>query len=168
MAQSIAVAERDSIDELRTVLQKSRDEGQKTRIRAVIAAKVGGSRSHIAALFSICERSVTNWIKAYNESGTEALRTKVGGRPKGSARWSDDIFQRLVAAIDQEGGYWSIPRMQGWLKEHAEHIVPLVTIWYRVSALGYSYKSARPVPEKGNEEMQAHFKKTALFQYSKR
>ena len=101
---------------------------------------------------------ISAWIKKYNANGIEGLRTKASGRPAGNPKWDSAIFTALTRAIDQ-GGYWSIPRMQEWIaKNHHVHI-PEQTIWFRLDALQYSYKSARPHPAQGNREKQETFKK---------
>jgi transposase len=163
MAHFTPVADRHTIAELRTAMKKSRDEGQKTRLRAIIAAKAGASRNDIVVLLSVSDHSVTNWVGAYNEGGIDALKTNTGGRPKGSGLvWTDDCFTALGKEIDK-GGYWSIPRMQEWLREHHQKDIPEQTVWYRMDKLKYSYKSARPHPVQGNREKQDNFKKTDSF-----
>jgi transposase len=162
MAHFTPVSPRHTIAELRMAMKKSRDEGQKTRIRAILAAKVGSSRNDIVALLSVSDHSVTNWVHAYNEGGLDALKTKVGGRPKGSTVWKDDLFTDLAKEIDK-GGYWSIPRMQAWLQEHKGKDIPEQTVWYRMDQLNYSYKGARPHPMQGNKDKQEAFKKGALL-----
>ena len=158
MAHFTPVEPHHTIAELRAVMKTSRDEGQKTRIRAIVAAKAGASRNDIVALLSVSDHSVTNWVNAYNEGGIEMLKTNVGGRPKGSTVWEEDIFVELAKAIDT-GGYWSIPRMQNWISERYNKAIPEQTVWYRMDRLGYSYKSARPHPVQGNKDTQTSFKK---------
>lgn len=160
MAHFTPVSPRHTVAELQAAVKQSRDEGQKTRIRAIIAAKAGASRNEIVALFSICDHTVTNWVQAYNEGGVEALRTDKGGRPKGTTRWEEDIFTDLAEEIDK-GGYWSIPRMQAWISDRHDKDIPEQTVWYRMDKLNYSYKSARPHPVQGDMEKQASFKKGA-------
>ena len=165
MAHFTSVVPHHTIAELRTALKKSRDEGQKTRIRAIIAAKAGASRNDIVALLSVSDHSVTNWVQAYNDGGITALKTNVGGRPKGTTVWEDEIFIQLTQEIDQ-GGYWSIPRMQAWISAHYQKDIPEQTVWYRMDQLKYSYKSARPHPVQGNKDTQAAFKKGASLRSS--
>lgn len=162
MAHVTPVAAHHTIVELRAAMKQSRDERQKTRIRAIIAAKAGASRNQVVALLSVSDHSVTNWVRAYNAGGIEALKTNVGGRPKGTTRWGDDIFIALAKAVDQ-GGYWSIPRMQAWISTQHHKDIPEQTIWYRMRQLKYSYKSARPHPMQGDKAKQASFKKGASF-----
>lgn len=164
MAHFTPVAPHHSIAELKTAIKRSRDDGQKTRLRAIMAAQAGGTRNDIVALLSVSDHSVTNWVHAYNKGGIDALVTNRGGRPKGSTLWEEDAFTALARAIDQ-GGYWSIPRMQEWLKKHRRKDIPEQTVWYRMDRLGYSYKGARPHPAQGNTERQALFKKGASFRF---
>lgn len=167
MAHFTPVSARHTIAELQSAVKQSRDEGQKTRIRAIIAAKAGASRNEIVALLSVCDHTVTNWVQAYNEGGVEALCTNTGGRPKGTTRWDEDIFTALAKEIDT-GGYWSIPRMQDWISARYDKKIPEQTVWYRMDKLKYSYKSARPHPVQGNKEKQAAFKKGVSSRSSNR
>lgn len=162
MAYFTQVAPYHNIATLKVAIKRSHDEGQKTRLRAIMAAQAGGTRNDIVIMLQVSDHSITNWVHAYNKGGIDALKTNKGGRPKGHAKWSNDIFTDLARAIDK-GGYWSIPRMQEWLKKHKDKDIPEQTVWYRMDQLNYSYKSARPHPYKGNKERQAAFKKGALL-----
>ena len=162
MAHFTPVAPHRTIAELKTAIKRSRDEGQKTRLRAIMYAQSGSSRNDIAGMLSVSDHSITNWVHAYNEGGINALATNKGGRPKGSTVWKDDIFTDLAKAIDK-GGYWSIPTMQKWLTLHHSVNIPEQTVWYRMDQLNYSYKSARPHPVQGSKERQDAFKKRGLL-----
>ena len=160
MAHFTPVAPRHTIADLRTWMKQSHDEGQKTRLKAVIFAQEGLGRNEIVKRLQVSDHSVTNWVQAYNERGVSALATNKGGRPKGNPKWSEVPFDALVHEIDK-GGYWSVPRMMEWLKERYNLLIPEQTIWYRMDKRGYSYKSARPHPVKGDKERQDTFKKGA-------
>jgi transposase len=106
--------------------------------------------------------SVTEWIHRYNEKGTDALVSNKGGRPEGNPKWDQSIFDDLAKEIDK-GGYWSVPRMQAWLKKHKNKEIPEQTVWYRMDQLKYSYKSSRPSPIGGSVEKRDAFKKGASY-----
>jgi len=55
--------------------------------------------------------------------------------------------------------YWSIPKMQKLVEELHGVKVPYETMRMRVKRAGYSYKSNRPSPYKGDAELQEEFKK---------
>jgi|SRR3989338_1266874 len=158
MATSISVVAHDSIEELRAFLARTRDEGHRKRIRAIIRIKEGELRGTVARSLGASRTSLCSWITKYNIHGVAALGPHKGGRPEGNPKWSADIFDALAKEIDK-GGYWSIPRMQEWLITNKKKDIPEQTVWYRMDQLDYSYKGARHHPAQGNKEKQEGFKK---------
>lgn len=146
--------------ELREALRTSRDDAQKTRIRAIIKLTEGGTKTAVAHDLTIGRTALIEWVKHYNKGGVDALIFSKGGRPEGNPKWDKEPFAALAKEIDK-GGYWSIPRMQKWLKEHHHKDIPEQTVWYRMDQLKYSYKSSRPSPIGGDEEKRTAFKKGA-------
>lgn len=158
-SETIALAERDSIAQLRTALRTSIDEAQKTRLRAIIGIKEGTSRREMARILVVSRTSVISWILAYNTGGIPALTMSKGGRPEGNPTWDTAIFDALTKEIDKGGRYWSVPLMQEWIKEKYHKEIPENTVWYHMTDLDYTYKSARPHPMKGDLAKQDAFKK---------
>jgi transposase len=149
----------DSIAHLEGAAKKARDPLLRVRIKAIFLRKSGKTPQQIAESLVVTDRSVTEWINKYNKGGLSALATKQSGRPEGNPKWDSAIFEDLAKEIDK-GGYWSIPRMQEWLKKHKHKDIPEQTVWYRMDQLKYSYKGARPHPVQGDREKQDNFKKT--------
>lgn len=160
MATRTTLRPRTSVKHLRQTLARSDDEAQKTRIRAIISIKEGDTHTEVAQRFCTGRDTIARWVQVYNEGGTSALKMNKGGRPKGNHTWEQSLFTSLVKEVDK-GGYWSVPRMQEWLREHKQQEVPESTVWYHVTRLGYSHKSARPHPYKGDTKKQEVFKKGA-------
>lgn len=156
----ITVTAHDTPETLRQKLKQSSDEAYKTRLKAILLAQKGKKRYEIVDQLTVNPGSVTRWLKRYNETGSAGLISNKGGRPEGNPKWDTKIFDELATEIDK-GGYWSIPRMQEWLRERHEKEIPEQTVWYRMDKLHYSYKSARPHPMQGNKEQQDAFKKGA-------
>lgn len=155
----ITIRAHDTEDALREKLRHASDEAYKTRLKAILLAKRGKKRFEIVAQLTVDAKSVTTWLARYNSLGTAALVSHKGGRPEGNPKWDAAIFDDLAKEIDK-GGYWSIPRMQEWLKKHKNKDIPEQTVWYRMDQLNYSYKGARPHPVQGSKEKQDNFKKT--------
>ncbi len=151
-----------SVSDLRRALKESKDANQKTRIRAIINIKEGATKTATAKRFVVSRTSVVSWVSAYNKGGVLALCMSKGGRPEGNRIWDTTIFDALAKEIDK-GGYWSIPKMQEWIKKHHTKDIPEQTVWYRMDQLKYSYKSSRPHPVQGNKEKQETFKKGASY-----
>lgn len=163
MATSLSVVAHDSTQELRAFLARTRDEGCRKRIRAIIRIKEGELHGAVARALGASRTSVCSWITKYNAGGATALATNKGGRPEGNPLWDTSrCFDNLAKEIDK-GGYWSIPRMQRWISEHYRKDIPEQTVWYRMDQLGYSYKGARPHPVQGDIKRQEAFKKGASF-----
>lgn len=160
--EKIKLKNRDTLDELYLTLKKSKDSDQKNRIRAIIEIKKGKNKKETAKDFAVSQATMIHWVSSYNKGGTDALSMSKGGRLEGNPKWEASIFNELIKEIDK-GGYWSVPRMQKWIKEHCKKEIPEQTVWYRLNQLNYSYKSARPHPTQGNKEKQAEFKKRGLF-----
>jgi transposase len=156
----LTVVAHDTEPELQEKLRHAHDEAFKTRLKAILLAKKGEKRYEIVDRLTVDASSVTTWVQRYNEKGTSALVSNKGGRPEGNPKWDASIFTDLAKEIDK-GGYWSVPRMQEWLKSNKKKEIPEQTVWYRMDQLNYSYKSARPHPTQGNREKQGLFKKGA-------
>ena len=160
MANITKVLAHDSEAKLREKIGRSSDEASKTRLKAIILAKKGKKRFEIVSQLIVDPKSVTTWIQRYNKEGSDALKSNKGGRSEGNPKWDASIFNDLAKEIDK-GGYWSIPKMQEWVREHYKKDIPEQTVWYRMDQLKYSYKSSRPHPVKGDKEKQESFKKGA-------
>lgn len=154
----LLLKEHEAIERLQEKIKKAQDEAYKTRLKAILLARKGKKRYEIVEQLTVNAKSVTIWVARYNQGGTDALLTKPSGRKEGNPKWDAIFFEALAKEIDT-GGYWSIPRMQEWLKKHHHVDIPEQTVWYRMDQLKYSYKSARPHPTQGNKEKQATFKK---------
>ena len=107
MRPPIALKEHHTAEQLQKFCKDSKDEAQKTRLRAIINIKKGKSRSEVIELFDINRDTVTNWVNTYNEKGAEGLKTNLGGRKEGNPKWDKDIFEKLGKEIDAKKGQMS-------------------------------------------------------------
>ena len=161
MQHHTPLAPRDTLAEIQGALQRTRNALEKVRLKAIILRKKDKTPQEIRNQLMVSDRSVIEWVRRYNEGGISALTVTKGGRPEGNPKWDKDIFEDLAKEIDK-GGYWSIPRMQEWIKREKRKEIPEQTVWYRMDQLHYSYKSSRPSPVQGSKEKQATFKKGGL------
>ena len=153
----------DTQSQLEKALKQATDPVLKGRLKAIVLRKQSLNPQEIAVRLLVSDRAVRLWITLYNTNGTSGLIPKTPGRKKGDGiTWDTSLFDDLAHEIDK-GGYWSIPRMHEWLREHRGKDIPEQTVWYRMNQLNYSYKSARPHPVQGNKEKQDAFKKGALL-----
>lgn len=148
-----------SIAELKTAIKKSKDEGQKTRLRAIIKLKGAKSRISVAKELIVNRKTLLSWVNKYNKGGIEALLVSKGGRPKGNLKWDEILFEKLSKEVKKNKKCWSLRAMQDWINEKEKEIVPISTIWYHMTIQGFSYTSLRPHPYLGDKKKQEVFKK---------
>ena len=159
MSKPIKLLNKHSVKELKKALKITKDEGQKTRLKLIIAVKQGKSRKTIAEELHVHNDTISDNVRRYNKSGVNGLTTNKGGRPEGNPKWDKEIFKDLTKEIDKQDKYWSIPIMVEWIKKHKDKNIPYNTVWYHMHGLEYTYKSARPHPYKGEKDKQESFKK---------
>ena len=155
----IHLKEKHTISELKTAIKKSNDEGQKTRLRALIKLKQGSTRTAIAKEFVIDQKTLRFWIKEYNEKGIKALIVSKGGRPEGNPKWDKKVFKVLIKEVKKSEKCWTIPLMKDWVLKKKKKEIPESTIWYHLQILDFSYTSLRPHPYLGDKKKQEIFKK---------
>ncbi len=156
------VASHHTLAELIEAKNMSSDDGQKLRLRAIINIKKGKFLKQVSEDLVVSQKSLGVWLNRYNTKGISGLVTNKGGRSEGNPKWDTNIFSSLGKTIRTIGGYWSIPKMQEWIKEKYQENIPEQTVWYHLDRLGFSYKSSRPHPYKGDRERQESFKKGGL------
>lgn len=156
------VAPHHTLPELVLAKNKSSDDGQKLRLRAIINIKKGKLMKQVSEELVVSEKSLGVWLSRYNEKGIDALASNKGGRPEGNPKWDTAIWDTLGKTVKTTGGYWSIPKMQEWIQNKYKKVIPEQTVWYHLDKLGFSYKSSRPHPYKGDHERQESFKKGVL------
>lgn len=154
-----------SLSQLEAEIKKTSDEPYKTRLRTIILFQKGKTKKEIADILVVSRRSVQTWIHIWNQKGREGLKTKPTGRPKGRVKWDDISFQNLAKEIDKSEQYWSIPLMKEWILKNEQKDIPERTVWYRITQIGYSHKSSRPYPYKGDKKKQEIFKKGVSSKY---
>ena len=157
------VAPHHTLDELVLAKNKSSDDGQKLRLRAIINIKKGKLLRQVSEELIVSEKSLGIWLARYNSFGEQGLVSNKGGRREGNPTWDSSIFMGLSEHLRTTGGYWSIPKMQEWIENKYKKAIPEQTVWYHLNKLGFSYKSARPHPYKGDRERQEAFKRGALL-----
>lgn len=148
-----------TVEELIKIKDGCKDEHQKLKLKAIIKFKRGKLVKDIEEDLDVSRRSISTWILIYNSRGIKGLETNKGGRTEGNPKWDVKIFKSLTEEIKSKNGYWSIPTMQDWILKNYKEKIPEQTVWYHLDKLGFSYKSSRPHPYKGDREKQEQFKK---------
>jgi len=162
MAKKITIKQDFSIGDIELEIKKTRDGRYRLRLQAVMLATQGLGSTLICKRLLINRKTLFVWIKLYNDKGLEGLRhISLGGRDKGCVKWDNEIFTALFNKLDAMEEFYSVPKMQVWIKETYDATIPQNTIHNRLRDNGYTFKSSRPNPYKGDPNLQASFKKMA-------
>ena len=161
MAKSITINKQHTKEELEKELKRTKDGRYRLRLQAILLVYEKLSGVEIMKQLMIQRLTLFNWVKWYNERGLEGIKNvSSGGRPEGNPKWDDSVFEALFAKLDMMEEFWSVPKMAVWIEENYSVSIPENTIHNRLKAGGYSFKSSRPNPYKGDPNLQAAFKKT--------
>lgn len=161
MAKAITIIRHNTQEELEKEIKTTRDGRYRTRVQTILLVMKGNSSKTVTAQLMIGLDTFFRWLKWYNEKGLAGIReVSLGGRPDGNPKWDDSIFEALFAKLDLMEEFFSVPKMQAWIEETYGVIIPEPTIHYRLKTGGYTFKSSRPNPYKGDPNLQALFKKT--------
>ena len=159
---AIKIKEHETIEELKKEIRQSTDDGRyQLRLRTILMAREGYSYKTVLEKMLISKNTYYDWLHRYNKGGCEALKNiKIPGRKEGNPKYDTKIFTDIFKTLDKMDEYWSTPKIQKLIETKHGIKVPLETIRSRLKKAGYSYKSNRPSPYKGDKELQEEFKKT--------
>ena len=160
--KAIKLKNHDTENELLQEIRNTNNGRYQHRLRAILLAKRGMPSKDIREELLISSATYCKWLKNYNEHGKEILKQHNSGRKGGNPKYDVKIFKELFEKLDAMDEYWSVPKMQKLVFDLHEVKVPYETMRMRVKRAGYSYKSNRPSPYKGDEELQEAFKKMDL------
>ena len=158
----IKVKDLDSEEDILKEIRNSNNGRYQHRLRTILLAKRNVSSKEIRKEMLISSATYCKWLKLYNEYGKERLKEHNSGRKEGNPKYDEKIFKEVFEKLDAMDEYWSVPKMQKLVYDLHGINVPYETMRMRVKRAGYSYKSNRPSPYKGDKELQEEFKKMDL------
>jgi len=160
---AIKIQEHNTEAELKREIRDTTDGRYQLRLNTILLAKKGMGSKLIQKEVLISPNTYYNWVHTYNEKGMEGLKNiKTTGRAEGNPGYEEKIFIEVFKELDEMNEYWSIAKMRKFVKDLHNEDVPEETMRMRVIRAGYSHKSNRPSPYKGDKDKQEAFKKTDL------
>ena len=156
----LKIAEHNTIAEIEEEIKSTLPGRYRLRLQTILFTKQGVNPLEIQKILLISRHAYYTWVHKYNAKGIEELKQHNSGRKEGNPKYDEKIFIELFEKLDSMQEYWSVLKMQKLVYElHGVH-VPHETMRMRVKRAGYSYKSNRASPYKGDKELQEEFKKT--------
>jgi transposase len=151
--------ENASMDALNQATKCAASRKEAERIRAIIGLLLGGSREFIAAQFFVNDRTVQNWIAAFNQRGVDGLLDEPkSGRPR---KIPPALAERCVEVLtnpDQaDVTHWTGVKFHGWLRDELEVDVGYSTVVRFLHEQNYTWTVPQPWPDRQDEELRAQF-----------
>ena len=114
-------------DELR-ILQDHRKGAPHKLMRlkseAIIMLSMGASRKFAAEFVERSTETIKRWVRQWNESGLESIRTGHAGNDNASKltrEQAEETREALSRPPSEQGipaDFWDVPRLAGWMHEH--------------------------------------------------
>ena len=162
MAGRFIIKQHNTVEEIRQEMRKTKDGKYRLQLAVIERIMVNpNTRSpKIQKELLVGVNTITKYLKLYNEGGFKALKNMPkSGHNSGNPKWDNKIFEELFKEIDKQEQHWSSPKIQEWIESKYEVKIALSTIKHRLKRGGYSHKSSRPKPDKGDVKQQEEFKK---------
>ena len=155
----LELKDHNTIDELKREIRLSKDGRYSLRVQCILLRKEGLKPKEIERRLLISRDAYRRWIAKYNEYGLQGLKTKV--KTTFYRKWDSSLFKELYQELDKNNQWWTIKKMQEFIKNKHNVKIPRESIRRIVKQAGYSWKTSRPTPYKGIKEVQEEFKKNS-------
>lgn len=146
MAKKAEIEIRESIDELKKLLNKQSNMKSRQRVNALIEIKrqSSSSRLALAQYLGIGKRTLERWLSIYKDEGLSGI-VRVKSRRKGSSIITEEIHGALEKRVNSKDasflGYWDAHQ---WVQQ--EYGIEISYYWlrrYLISRFGTKVKSTR-------------------------
>ena len=136
------------------------------RVFAVNLVLSGFSASEIGKMAGVSKVAVTSWVKAVDENGFDALRSKGrSGRPSKLTEGQLKEIDSILQSDPNTCGYklWDGPSLSAYINDHFNVSMSVRQCQRLFHELGFSLIRPQPYPSKGYEdtEERTEFKKNA-------
>jgi putative transposase len=101
MPKKVKLTQISPVDELKDKYKKETNPRVKERLLALIHITEGQTAVYTSQAIKHSKRSITRWVKAYNEKGYEGLIPKFTGGPKPTL--PANVWKEILAEIDNKG-----------------------------------------------------------------
>lgn len=135
----------------------SRKDKERRRLKAGKMFKKGVSQAEIARKLKVTPTAVNQWHKAWDENGTEALKS--AGSPGPESDLTPEkrkAFRNAILKGPQAFGYetdlWTLPRLRAVMKKVNRIDFSEVWIWHIVRDLGFTPQKPQVKARQRNEE----------------
>jgi len=150
--------ENASLQELQKMFRIGTLETQR-RCMAMIMLLTGSNRDQVCRSFEITNRTLRNWVFAFNVCGIDGLVSKK--RPGAPKKISDLLSNELKDHIEHpenvERTFWTAKAFHGFIKEQYSIECNYKTVVRFFHEQGFSLQVPRPWPDRQDEQLRKDF-----------
>ena len=156
MPKKVKLTQVIPVDELKDKYKKETNPRVKERLLALIHITEGQSAVYTSQAIKHSKRSITRWVKTYNEKGYEGLIPKFTGGPKPTL--TANVWNEILAEIDNKG--LTIKDVAVYIKNSRGVTYKYNTLW-KILRKKYQVKYGKPykVNTKRPDDAEAILKK---------
>lgn len=161
-ARTLPNPENATLAELETAARAAVSERSALRLRAVKALLLGIAFEQVMALFEAAERTLRDWVSAFNEQGIDGLIERAHpGRPRVIAEEQATYLSGLIEEPAKAGeAHWTARKLHGWVRNNLDLEVSYTTVWRLFHERGFSLQVPRPWPDRQDEAAREVFRQT--------
>jgi len=147
-----------TLSELQQIFRIGSVESQR-RSMAIIMLLTGSTREQLCRSFGVTDRTVRNWIFAFNTCGIDGLIDKKRpGAPRKITSLMNAEFKDYIDHPEKVNRtFWTAKAFHGFIAEHYEIECNYKTIVRFFHEQGYSLQVPRPWPDRQDEELRKTF-----------
>ena len=154
------------LEEGKAIMSSSNESRFHFRVFSVNMVLSGFPASEIAKLAGVSKVAVTNWVRAVDEKGFDAIRPKGrSGRPSKLTAEQKKMIDDVLQSDPKEHGYkvWDGPSLSSYIKDAFGITMSVRQCQRLFHELGFSLIRPQSYPSKGYEdtEEREEFKKNA-------
>ena len=149
-------------EELVEVMLATHDQKYFRRLQAIDLLLQGFARRFVLAAARVDRRTLTRWVKTYNEGGIDALATKP--KPGRSPTIPPDAFDQIRPHLDPDHDsgieLWTAKMAHGFLVDELKIQCGYSTVTHTLHRNNYAVKMPRSWPTKQDQKARANFRWT--------
>lgn len=152
--------ENASLADLETAAKVAPSKRSSVRLRAIKALIIGIDFMQVMALFDVAERTLRDWISAFNQQGIDGvIERNHPGRPRVIAEEQATYLHGLIKEPAKAGeAHWTARKLHGWVRKNLGLDISYATIWRLFHERGFSLQVPRPWPDRQDEEAREIFR----------
>lgn len=142
--------ENASLEELEVAVKCAPHRRGALRLRGIWAMGKGMAREEVAIFCGVCEKTVLEWIKRFNEEGVDGLTDRVrSGAPRRIS--SQEMISDVLPILDDPGSvgeeHWTAVKLRGYLISECCVEVSYPTLVRYLHEQNRHLRVPRPMPE---------------------